>query len=37
MDRTCKIPVSEDNADLPCRLVVAVPKKKDIVSRLETQ
>ncbi len=33
----CKIPVPKDNRGLSCHLVVAVLKKKDIVSRLEMQ
>ncbi len=37
IDRACEIPALEDNGGLPRRLVVAVPKKKGIVSRLEMQ
>ncbi len=37
MDRTCEISAPEDNGGLLQCLVVAVPKKKSIVSRLETQ
>ncbi len=37
MDQVCEIPAPEDNGGLPRRLVVAVPKKKGIISRLETQ
>ena len=37
MDGACEIPVFEDNRGLLHYLVVAVPKKKGIVSRLETQ
>ncbi len=36
IDRACKIPTPEDNGGLPHQLVVAVPKKRDIVSRLAT-
>ncbi len=36
IDWACKIPVLEDNGDLPRRLVVALPKKRGVVSRLET-
>ncbi len=34
MDQACEIPVPEDNKGLPRRLVVAVPKKSGIISRL---
>ncbi len=36
MDRAYKIPVPEDNGSLPRHLVIAVPKKRDIISKLET-
>ncbi len=36
MDRAYEIPAPEDNKGLPRRLVVAVPKKRSIVYRLET-
>ncbi len=36
MDQACEIPASEDNESLPRHLVVVVPKKKGIISRLET-
>ncbi len=37
MDREYKIPVPEDNEGLLRCLVVAVPKKKGIIIRLEMQ
>ncbi len=37
MDRVYEIRAHEDNGGLPCRLVVAMPKKKGIVKRLEMQ
>ncbi len=37
MDRVYEIPVPEDNRGLPHRLVIAVSKKKGIVSRLKRQ
>ncbi len=37
MDQAYEIPATEDNRGLPHRLVVAVPKKKGIISRLETK
>ncbi len=36
MQRASEIPAPEDNGDFPRRLVVSVPRKKGIVSRLET-
>ncbi len=35
--RACEIPAPEDNGGLPRRLVVAMPKKRGIVSRLKMQ
>ncbi len=37
IDQACEITAPEDNGGLLRRLVVAVPKKKGIVSRLEMQ
>ncbi len=37
MDQAYKIPAPEDNGDLPRHMVIAVPKKKIIICRLETQ
>ncbi len=37
MDWVCEITAPEDNGGLSRRLVVAVPKKRGIVSKLETQ
>ena len=37
MDQAYKILAFEDNGSLPHRLVVAMPKKKGIDNRLETQ
>ncbi len=37
MDRAYEIPAPEDNEGLPRRLVVAMPKKRGIVSRLKMQ
>ncbi len=37
IDRACEIPASKDNGGLLCCLVVAMPKKKSIVNRLEIQ
>ena len=37
MDQACEIPAPEDNGGLPRRLVVAVPKKRGMVSRFKTQ
>ncbi len=36
MQRACEIPSPEDNGVCSRRLVVSVPRKKGIVSRLET-
>ena len=35
MQQVCKIPASENNGGFSCYLVVSVPKKKDLVNRLE--
>ena len=37
IDWASKIPAFKDNVGLPCHLIIAVPKKKDIVNRLKTQ
>ncbi len=36
MDWACEILTLGDNEGLPRRLIVVVPKKKGIISRLET-
>ena len=37
MDWACKVPAFEDNTGLLRRLIVAMTKKRDIISRLEIQ
>lgn len=37
MKQVYKIQIFEGNGDLPRRLIVVVPKKKGILSRLETK
>ena len=36
IQQACEIPAPEDNGGFSRRLVVSVPRKKGIVSRLET-
>ncbi len=37
IDRVYEIPTLEDNRGLPRRLIVAMPKKRGIINRLETK